>query len=133
MVPNRGATLSQARILVVEDEAVVAMSECFVLESLGYQVTSSVASGEQAIAAAERERPDLVLMDVRLQGRMSGLEAAHEIHRRFGIPIVFVTANDGDELDLADLPSPGARIPKPFTDEQLERTLRQTLGGTETF
>lgn len=125
--------MSLARILVVEDEAVVAMSECFVLESLGYQVTSSVASGEQAIAAAERERPDLVLMDVRLKGRMSGVEAAREIHRRFGIPVVFVTANDDDELEGDDLPSPGARIPKPFTDEQLERTLRQTLGGTEAF
>jgi CheY-like chemotaxis protein len=123
--------LSLARILVVEDEAVVAMSERFVLESLGYQVTSCVASGEQAIAAVERESPDLVLMDVRLHGRMSGVEAAREIHRRFSIPIVFVTANDGDELHIADLPSPGARIPKPFTDEQLERTLRQTLGGTE--
>ncbi len=125
--------MSQARILVVEDEAVVAMSECFVLESLGYQVTSSVASGEQAIAAAERECPDLVLMDVRLQGRMSGVEAAREIHCRLGIPIVFVTANEGDELEGVDLPGRGARIPKPFTDEQLERTLRQTLGGTETF
>ncbi len=125
--------MSLARILVVEDEAVVAMSECFVLESLGYQVTSSVASGEQAIAAAERECPDLVLMDVRLKGRMSGVEAAREIHRRFGIPVVFVTANDDDELEGDDLPSPGARIPKPFTDEQLERTLRQTLGGTEAF
>jgi CheY-like chemotaxis protein len=124
--------LSLARILVVEDEAVVAMSECFVLESLGYQVTSSVASGEQAIAAAERECPDLVLMDVRLQGRMSGVDAAREIHRRFGIPIVFVTANEGEELDVPDLPSPGARIPKPFTDEQLERTLRQTLRGAKT-
>jgi len=125
--------LSLARILVVEDEAVVAMSECFVLESLGYQVTSSVASGEQAIAAAERECPDLVLMDVRLKGRMSGVEAARENHRRFGIPVVFVTANDDDELEGDDLPSPGARIPKPFTDEQLERALRQTLGRTETF
>ena len=125
--------MSLARILVVEDEAVVAMSECFVLESLGYQVTSSVASGEQAIAAAERECPDLVLMDVRLKGRMSGVEAAREIHRRFGIPVVFVTANDDDELEGDDLPSPGARIPKPFTDEQLERALRQTLGRTETF
>jgi CheY-like chemotaxis protein len=125
--------VSAARILVVEDEAVVAMSECFVLESLGYQVTSSVASGEQAIAAAERESPDLVLMDVRLQGRMSGLEAAREIRRRFGIPIVFVTANEGDELDPADLQSPAARIPKPFTDQQLERALRETLGGTQTF
>lgn len=124
--------MSLARILVVEDEAVVAMSECFVLESLGYQVTSSVASGEQAIAAAERECPDLVLMDVRLQGRMSGVDAAREIHRRFGIPIVFVTANEGEELDVPDLPSPGARIPKPFTDEQLERTLRQTLRGAKT-
>ena len=121
------------RCLVVDDESLARQRLTTLLNDMcECQVCGEAANGEQALQQVQQLRPDLVLMDVRLQGRMSGVDAAREIHRRFGIPIVFVTANEGEELDVPDLPSPGARIPKPFTDEQLERTLRQTLRGAKT-
>src|SRR5437764_12001222 len=85
--------MTQARILVVEDESIVALDIQDSLESLGYDVPATVASGEEAIVQAGVLRPNLVLMDIQLQGRMDGVEAADQIRQRFGIPVVYLTAN----------------------------------------
>ena len=81
-----------SRVLVVEDERLVANALARNLEALGYQVVSNVASGEEALAKADETRPDLVLMDIRLEGDMDGIEAAGLITSRFDIPVIFVTA-----------------------------------------
>jgi CheY-like chemotaxis protein len=117
-----------ARILVVEDEAIIAMDLAATLRRQGYLVSGTVATGEESIVQAESERPDLVLMDIRLKGRLNGIEAAHEIRRRWGIPVIYLTAY-GEETRLERLgESNGApRLIKPFDDGDLEQILSKYL------
>ena len=104
----------KARILVVEDEAIVAMSLRARLEKLGYAVVDAVASGEEAIDRAEIMCPDLILMDIRLSGAMDGIEAAAEIRERFDIPVVYLTAHaDEATLQRAKLTGPFSYLIKP--------------------
>ena len=84
-----------ARILIVEDEFIVAADLEMKLNRLGYRVVGSAVNGEEAIALAERHRPDLVLMDIQLQGDMNGMEAAETIRAGNRIPIIFITAFAG--------------------------------------
>src|SRR5207249_3653676 len=86
-------TLMKARLLIVEDEAIVAMDLQQRLEHLGHEVVGTAATGEAAIQRAEEARPDVTLMDIRLKGEMDGIAAAAEIDRRFGTPVVFLTAH----------------------------------------
>jgi len=124
--------VSETRVLVVEDEAVVALSERFILESLGYRVIGTAGSGEEALASIAVDRPDVVLMDVLLQGHMDGLETARQIDQRFGIPVVFVTAHeDRDLVRRAGLSGASAHIAKPFKDSELRQKIEQVLGPTD--
>ncbi|MBD0309598.1 MAG: response regulator, partial [Microcoleus sp. T1-bin1] len=84
--------MSQKKILIVEDESIIAEDISDSLISLGYRITGMVYSGEEAIEAAAKCRPDLVLMDVNLQGEIDGITAAAEIRARFQIPVVYLTA-----------------------------------------
>ncbi len=84
--------MEQSRILIVEDEAIIAKEMENQLQDLGYEVTSIVDTGEKAIERAEEDKPDLILMDIRIKGEMDGIEAAEEIRNRFGIPDIFSTA-----------------------------------------
>ncbi len=70
--------MNKAKILIVEDEAIIAMEIENQLQSLGYEVTSIVDTGEKAIEKAESDKPDLILMDIRIKGEMDGIEAAEE-------------------------------------------------------
>ena len=79
------------RILIVEDEAIIAMSIQMELEQDGYQVCQILASGEAAVAYVARDCPDLVLMDTRLAGKMDGVEAARQILAARPLPIIFMT------------------------------------------
>jgi PAS domain S-box-containing protein len=129
-----------ARILVVEDEAIVAMSIKDRLRDLGYEVAGVVSTGEDAVNAAEELMPDLILMDIVLKGRMDGVEAAGEIRRRLEIPVVYLTAySDHAALKRAKITVPYGYILKPFEQRellinieialyrhQMERRLRQS-------
>ena len=84
-----------ARILIVEDEYIVAADLEMKLMRMGYQVIGSAVTGEEAVALADEHRPDIVLMDIQLQGSMDGTEAANAIRARSGTPIIFVTAFAG--------------------------------------
>ena len=90
MTPNPSA--KGKRILIVEDEAIVSMDLRYKLESLGYSVPAEISSGEEAVDAASRLRPDVVLMDIRLSGDMDGIDAAARIRDQFGVPVVYLTA-----------------------------------------
>ena len=79
------------RILIVEDEAIIAMGLQMELEEAGYQVCQSVATGEEAIACVAQDPPDLVLMDNRLAGKMNGIEAARALLAVHPLPIIFMT------------------------------------------
>jgi len=120
--------MAKANIMIVEDEAIVAEELKISLEDMDYTVTSIVKSGEQAIKKAEQDCPDIILMDIRLKGRMDGIEAAELIRSRLEIPVVFLTAYaDDDKLERAKLTMPFGYILKPFQDRDLEVTIEIAL------
>ncbi len=113
--------MSKARIMIVEDEWTVAEEIKMVLESFEYTVTSMSSSGEEAIQNAEKDKPDLVLMDIVLEGEMDGIQAANEIRSRFNTPIIFLTAyTDEKILERASITGPFGYIVKPFVNEDLK-------------
>jgi diguanylate cyclase (GGDEF)-like protein/PAS domain S-box-containing protein len=120
--------MTQARILVVEDESIVALDIQDRLEALGYEVPATAASGELAVELAGALRPDLVLMDIQLQGRMDGVEAADQIRQRFGIPVVYLTANaDHPTVQRAKVSEPFGYMIKPFEEKELHTTIEVAL------
>lgn len=113
--------MAKIRIMIVEDEWTVAEEIRMVLESMEYEVTSLSAAGEEAIQNAEKDKPDLVLMDIVLEGEMDGIAAANEIRSRFNIPIIFLTAYTDDKiLERASITGPYGYIVKPFVNEDLK-------------
>lgn len=115
-------------ILVVEDEGVIAEDLAVSLRKMGYQVPVPVASGEEALSAAESVRPDLVLMDVRLRGPMDGVEAARLIQSRHGPPIIFLTAYVDDATLRRSLDAqPYGYLVKPVQDKELRITIEVAL------
>ncbi|MDB5888803.1 MAG: hypothetical protein JWM03_1675 [Rhodocyclales bacterium] len=117
-----------ARIMVVEDERVVALDLKGGLESLGYDVIGISARGAEAVEHACRLRPDLILMDINLEGPMDGTEAARLIRQDYHLPIVFLTAYATQEtLERAEASIPYGYLLKPFELRELEATVRMAL------
>jgi CheY-like chemotaxis protein len=117
-----------AKLLIVEDEGVVAWHIQEVLENLGHTVVASVASGNKAIEIAAETQPDLVLMDIRLKGDIDGIEAAREIKARFHTPIIYLTAySDDHTLERALTTNPSGYLIKPFQEKELRTTLEIAL------
>ncbi|MFB8787686.1 MAG: response regulator [Potamolinea sp.] len=115
-------------ILVVENETVVALNIQNRLEEIGYGVPDIVSSGEQAIAKAESINPDLVLMDIRLTGKMDGIQAAEKIRTKLKIPVVYMTAyTDRETLERAKLTEPYGYIIKPFEARELYSAIEIAL------
>jgi len=120
--------MSQKKILIVEDESIIAEDISDSLISLGYRITGMVYSGEEAIEAAAKFRPDLVLMDVNLQGEIDGITAAAEIRARFQIPVVYLTAYaDENTLRRVNATKPFGYIVKPFEEKNLHTTIQLAL------
>lgn len=112
------------KILVVEDEAYTAMSLKLDLEDLGVKVLEPVATGEEAVLTACREKPDLIFMDIRLAGGMDGLDATREIQKQENIPIVFMTGFATDYIrKLAMSLNPLKIVEKPITRKVLEEII----------
>jgi PAS domain S-box-containing protein len=122
------ARMTKARILVVEDSRVIAMELEDRLQALGYRLEAVVSSGEQAVKAAARARPDLVLMDIKLKGDVDGIEATTAIRADLDIPIVYLTAYaDEDTLQRAKLTEPYGYILKPFEERELHTAIEMAL------
>jgi PAS domain S-box-containing protein len=116
------------KILVVEDEHIVAMDLMNRLRNLGYEVPDSASSGEEAIEKAARTRPDLVLMDIFLNGEMDGIQAAGQIRSRYNIPIIYLTAYaDSNTLQRAKVTEPFGYVLKPFEERELLTTIEMAL------
>jgi len=120
--------MSQARIMIVEDERITAEDIHDILTQLGYLVTAVVSSGRDAIREAERTKPDLVMMDIRIQGDMDGIETAREIRERYDIPVVYLTAHaDRETLERAKLAEPLGYLVKPFQEPELLASIEMAL------
>ena len=115
-------------ILVVEDESIIALDLQMLLESFGFDVYGPVPSGETSVKAASFFLPDVILMDVKLKGKMSGIDAARIIHNHLHIPIIYLTAY-GDEATLKEVSTiPGfGYIRKPFMEREVEESIRNIL------
>ncbi|MFL6354751.1 MAG: response regulator [Bryobacteraceae bacterium] len=124
--------MAGSRILVVEDEAIVTADLRSKLERLGYIVCAVAFSGEDAIRQADETTPDLILMDVRLQGTMTGFEAAARIQKHRAVPVVYITAHTAVVEDAVEAPEKLLCLAKPFLPGQLQRVLEAALVGGST-
>ena len=122
--------MTTARILIVEDEGLVAQSFRRLLTALGHTVVGLAASGEEAIAQAEALRPDVVLMDICLRGAMDGVEAARHIRARAPIPFIYLSAYvDALTAARAQQTAPAGYLVKPVAEDKLRDALEQALKG----
>jgi len=118
----------RARILIVEDDRVVARDIQQQLVRIGHTVVGMTTRGEDAVALSEATRPSLVLMDIRLEGPGDGIEAAQKIRERYQIPVVYLTAYADDEtLRRASVTEPFGYLLKPFEDSQLRTAIEMAL------
>ena len=117
-----------AKILVVDDEAIITMQLEKRLSTMGYSVAGMAASGEDAIEKARTLRPDLVLMDIVMPGEINGIEAAKVITTELDIPVIFITAYADDSiLEKAKCVRPYGYIVKPFNEQSLKATVEMAL------
>jgi CheY-like chemotaxis protein len=120
--------MTPIRILIVEDERLISADLRRRLSRLGYAVVGIVASGEEAIEHAQRLQPDLVLMDVRLRGRMDGIGAAQHIRAQLEIPVIFMSAyTTVQTLEHIWRTTPAGYLSKPFFESQLRLALERAL------
>ena len=125
--------MSSARIMVVEDEGIVALDIRNKLKRMGYSVAGIANSGEDAVLLAITTEPDLVLMDIRLKGEMDGIEAAKRIRKHRGTPIIYLTAYaDAATRRRADATQPKAYLLKPFDDLELNSVIQKALTDAPT-
>ena len=121
--------MPEKRIMIVEDETIVAMTLEDALHNMGYAVIGPVSTADEAVQkAGESPRPDLILMDIRIKGDRDGISAAEEINERYRIPIVYLTAHaDEKTLERAMRTQPYGYLIKPFRDRELHSTIEIAL------
>jgi CheY-like chemotaxis protein/DNA-directed RNA polymerase specialized sigma24 family protein len=117
---------TKARILIIEDEAVIAMDLSDLVTGAGHDVCAVEATASAAVAAAKRERPDLVLADIQLADGSSGIDAVKEILSSFEVPVIFITAFP-DRLLTGERPEPTFLITKPYSPDMVRAAVSQAL------
>lgn len=118
----------KTKILIVEDEMIIAANISLQLTTLGYEVTGILSSGEEALLHIEQNQPDILLLDINLKGGIDGIEMAQIMQKSFNIPIIYLTANADDEnFNRAKATNPYAFISKPFKKLDLERAIELTI------
>jgi CheY-like chemotaxis protein len=117
------------KVLIVEDEFLVAMLLSRHLEQFfGYEICGPVATGEEAIESAGKEKPDIVVMDIRLATAMSGIEAAREIRTRYAIPLIFVTGYaDSEHITQCQALEPVAILKKPLGPPEVDAAIKSAF------
>ena len=118
---------ARARVLVVEDEHLVALDIQRGLERMGHHVTVAY-EGERAVSLFDETRFDLVLMDIKLGGSLDGIEAAQAIRRRYDVPVIYLTAYaDNQTLARARVTEPYGYVLKPFQERELRAAIDMAL------
>ena len=116
------------RVLIVEDDFLVASEAEAALIEAGFNVAAVVASAEDAIAAASKQRPDLAIVDIRLAGKRDGIDAAIELFKDYGVPCIFATAHsDAHARSRAEPAQPLGWLQKPYSMPSLVRLVRDVL------
>src|SRR5208337_1982719 len=106
--------------LIVEDEGLVALKTKKDLERIGYDVVDIFASGEEALEGIEAVRPDLILMDIQLQGKIDGIDAANDISEKYDVPVIYLTAHSEENtLWRAKKTEPYGYLLKPIDEKEL--------------
>jgi len=120
--------MTNARILIVEDEGIVADEIRSRLKNLGYEVVGISSTGKEALSLARKLTPDLALMDIRIKGDMDGIQTAEQLRHELEIPVIFLTAySDEDTLVRAKITQPFGYIIKPFEERELYTTIEISL------
>lgn len=117
---------TKARVLIIEDEAVIAMDLSDLVTAAGHEVCAMEATASGAVAAAKRERPDLVLADIQLADNSSGIDAVKEILASFSVPVIFITAFPA-RLLTGERPEPTFLITKPYSPDMVRAAVSQAL------
>jgi len=116
------------KILVVEDEMIIAAKISMHLTNLGYEVTGILPRGEEALLSVEENRPDIVIMDIRLRGDLDGIDTAIRMQKNGDLPVIFLTANaDEGTFNKAKVAKPYAFISKPYKQVDLQRAIELTI------
>ncbi|WP_322895847.1 MULTISPECIES: response regulator [unclassified Yoonia] len=123
------------RIMIIEDEAIIAMDIRAIVEEMGHTVTNIARTRDEAITLARKEPPDMILADIQLADKSSGIDAVNQILSELGdLPIVFITAFP-ERLLTGERPEPAFLITKPYTETQVESAVSQAMffAGTDTL
>ncbi|HHS12712.1 MAG TPA: response regulator [bacterium] len=119
------------RILIAEDEIIIACDLRHLLIESGYEIAGIASSGEETLRMANETEPDLILMDICLRGRIDGIEAADEILKHNRMPIIYITGStDQNTLNRLEERGEHILIGKPFDFCELNRTIRRVLGDS---
>jgi two-component system, cell cycle sensor histidine kinase and response regulator CckA len=120
--------MTSARVMIVEDDRVVARDIRTQVSRMGHSVVGVTGSGEEAVTLAAAHLPDLVLMDIRLEGEMDGIEAAQQIRSKNRIPVVFLTAFGNEAvMRRASFTEPFGYLLKPYEDQQMRVVIQMAL------
>lgn len=120
--------MSQLKILVVEDEMIIADNICMILEDLGYEVLEPAINYPEAIETIEAENPDLIILDIQLAGKLDGVDLAQTINKDYKIPFIFLTSNsDSQTLERVKKVNPHAFLVKPFKKEDLFSSIELSI------
>ncbi len=120
--------MNKARILIVEDESLIALEIETRLQKYGYEICGKAISSEDAISIALNQKPDLILMDVMIKGKLDGIQTAEEINKHDSIPIIYLTAFvDQKTLDRAKETAPFGYLTKPIQERDLRSTIEMAL------
>jgi len=124
----------QNRVLIVDDEFLIVMGLSLVIEEMGMEVCASAATAEDAVALAQRHRPSIVLMDMRLQGEKDGVDAALAIHETVGSKVIFITGSrEQATCSRINLDHPSAVLYKPVSDGQLRAAIEKVVCAQNPF
>lgn len=122
--------MSKVKILVVEDEMVIADNICLILEDLGYEVLEPAINYEEAVQTIESDQPDIAILDIQLGGKKDGVDLAWTIKEQYDFPIIFLTSNaDASTIERVKKVGPPAYLVKPFKKDDLYTSIELALHG----
>lgn len=124
--------MEKTKILIVEDEGIVALNMKLSLIQMGFEITGIAVSGQNALKIVEENSPHLVLMDIRLKGDMDGIETAAIIKKEYAIPVIYITAFDDESIKSRAMKTlPSAFLVKPLTTEVMKEAIDNALKNPE--